>query len=253
MDKNSAIGIFDSGVGGVSVLRDAMTLLPREHFLYYGDNLNAPYGTKSEDEIRTLATHVADVLCAYGVKALVVACNTATSAAAASLREKLTIPVIGMEPALKPASQLWHGGRILVLATPATLRQHKFQLLSEKYGEHADVCPCAGLMEFAESGELEGERIDRYLSRQLAPWRDVQIDAAVLGCTHYVFLRRALSRALPGVPLIDGNDGTARRLMSLLDQGGMLRSEGEGSVSFMTSGDETVYIPLMEKLLRIPI
>ena len=253
MDRNSAIGFFDSGVGGVSVLRDAARLLPHERFLYYGDNLNAPYGTKSEDTIRTLATHVADVLLTYDVKALVIACNTATSAAAAALRARLTIPVVGMEPALKPASQLWRGGRILVLATPATLRQNKFRLLNEKYGEHAVVRPCAGLMELVEEGELSGDRLNDYLSGVLAEYRGVQLDAVVLGCTHYVFLKRALSRLLPGVPLIDGNEGTARRLMSLLKQSDLLRGEGEGTVTFMTSGDEAVFIPLMEKLYRVPV
>ncbi len=253
MDRNSAIGFFDSGVGGVSVLRDAVRLMPHERFLYYGDNINAPYGTKSEDTIRTLAIHVADVLLSYDIKALVIACNTATSAAAAALRARLTIPVVGMEPALKPASQLWHGGRILVLATPATLRQNKFQLLNEKYGEHAVVRPCAGLMELVEAGELAGERLDAYLTAVLDEYRGVQLDAVVLGCTHYVFLRRALARLLPGVPLIDGNEGTARRLRSLLEQGDALRPEGEGGVTFMTSGDEAVFIPLMERLYRVPV
>ena len=227
--------------------------MPHERFLYYGDNLNAPYGTKSEDTIRTLATHVADVLLSCGVKALVIACNTATSAAAASLRATLSIPVVGMEPALKPASMLWHGGRILVLATPATLRQQKYQALSEKYGEHAVVQPCAGLMEFVEAGELGGERLMAYLKDALADYANTQVDAVVLGCTHYVFLKRALGELLPGVPLIDGNEGTARRLEYLLAQGDMLRQEGEGSVRFMTSGDEAVFIPLMEKLYRIPV
>ena len=253
MDRNSAIGFFDSGVGGVSVLRDAARMLPHERFLYYGDNLNAPYGTKSEDTIRTLATHVADVLLTYDIKALVIACNTATSAAAATLRANLSIPVIGMEPALKPASMLWHGGRILVLATPATLRQNKFRLLNEKYGEHAVVRPCAGLMELVEEGELEGARLEAYLRGMLAEYDGVQLDAVVLGCTHYVFLKRALSRLLPGVPLIDGNEGTARRLQSLLEQGDLLRAEGEGSVTFMTSGDESIFIPLMERLYRVPV
>ena len=253
MDRNSAIGFFDSGVGGVSVLRDAVRLMPRERFLYYGDNLNAPYGTKSEDTIRTLATHVADVLLTYDIKALVIACNTATSAAAATLRARLTIPVVGMEPALKPASQLWHGGRILVLATPATLRQQKFQLLNEKYGEHALVRPCAGLMELVEAGELEGGRLEAYLRALLEEYAGLQLDAVVLGCTHYVFLRRALSKLLPGVPLIDGNEGTARRLQSLLAHGGLLREEGEGGVTVMTSGDESVFIPLMERLYRVPV
>ena len=253
MDRNSAIGIFDSGVGGVSVLRDIMRRLPRERFIYYGDNLNAPYGTKSEAEIRALAVNVANVLMKSDIKALVVACNTATSAAVATLRETLSIPVVGMEPALKPASFLWHGGKILVLATPATLRQHKFQLLSEKYGEHALIRPCAGLMEFVESGDLTGEPVRAYLKDMLSDYADVRLDAVVLGCTHYVFLKRVLSELLPDVPLVDGNDGTARRLTDLLDKGGLIRAEGEGGVEFMTSGDPSVYIPLMQKLFRVPI
>ena len=251
--KNEAIGIFDSGVGGVSVLRDMARMLPHERFVYYGDNLNAPYGVKSEEEIRTLAMNVADVLLALHIKALVVACNTATSAAIIQLREQLSMPVIGMEPALKPASQMCRGGQVLVLATPATLRQNKFQRLYEQYGQNAVIQPCAGLMEFAEKGELEGEGIDRYLEELFAPYRNVQLDAAVLGCTHYVFLKRAIQKALPGVPLVDGNEGTARRLEYLLREGNLLREEGEGGVTFMTSGDAETYLPLMEKLFRTEI
>lgn len=253
MKNDRPIGIFDSGVGGVSVLRDMVRMLPHERFVYYGDNLNAPYGVRKEEEIRTLAMHVADVLLSFDVKALVVACNTATSAAVAQMRERLDIPVVGMEPALKPASQMWHGGKVLVLATPATLRQNKFQRLNELYGQNAIIQPCAGLMEFAEAGKLEGEEIDSYLKECFAPYRDMQLDAAVLGCTHYVFLKRAIQKALPGVPLVDGNEGTARRLQYLLREGNMLRESGEGSVTFMTSGDEEVYLPLMKKLFELPI
>ncbi len=250
---DSPIGVFDSGVGGVSVLRDMARLLPHERFIYYGDNKNAPYGTKNEEEIRALAMHVADVLTDMNVKALVVACNTATSAAIVQLREKLSIPVVGMEPALKPASKLWHGGQVLVLATPATLKQNKFQHLYELYGQNAVIQPCAGLMEFAERGEMEGEGIEHYLKECLAPYRDIQIDAAVLGCTHYVFLKKAIAKVLLGVPLIDGNDGTARRLEFLLRERSLLKAEGEGGVRFMTSGAEDVYLPRMEMLFHTPI
>lgn len=253
MKNDRSIGIFDSGVGGVSVLRDMVRMLPHERFVYYGDNLNAPYGVRQEEEIRTLAMHVADVLLSLDVKALVVACNTATSAAVAQMREKLDIPVVGMEPALKPASQMCHGGKVLVLATPATLRQSKFKHLHELYGQNAIIQPCAGLMEFAEAGELEGEKIEGYLEECFAPYRGMKLDAAVLGCTHYVFLKRAIGKALPGVPLVDGNEGTARRLQYLLSEGNMLRKEGGGSVSFMTSGDEEIYLPRMKKLFEMPI
>ena len=253
MNSESAIGVFDSGVGGVSVLRDMARLLPRERFVDYGDNLNAPYGTKSEDTIRTLAMNVADVLLALDVKALVVACNTATSAAIVQLRERLTIPVVGMEPALKPASKMRHGGKVIVLATPATLRQDKFRRLYELYGQNAVIRPCAGLMEFVEREELEGPEVERYLDWCFAPYRNEQIDAAVLGCTHYVFLKKAISKVLPGVPLVDGNDGTARRLEFLLKERNLLRNEGEGKITFMTSDDEKAYIPLMERLFRLEI
>ncbi len=253
MNSKSAIGVFDSGVGGVSVLRDMARLLPRERFVYYGDNRNAPYGVRSEEEIRSLAMNVADVLMGYDIKALVVACNTATSAAIVQLREKLSIPVVGMEPALKPASELWCGGQVLVLATPATLRQNKFQQLYELYGQKAIIQPCAGLMEFAEREMLEGEEIDAYLNECFAPYRGVQLDAVVLGCTHYVFLKKAIAKALPGVPLVDGNSGTARRLEFLLKERNLLREEGEGEIAFMTSGNEAEYIPLMERLFKLEI
>lgn len=253
MNSESAIGVFDSGVGGVSVLRDMARLLPNEQFVYYGDNLNAPYGVKSESEIRALAIDVAETLVRRDIKALVVACNTATSAAIVQLRERLTIPVVGMEPALKPASELWCGGQVLVLATPATLRQNKFRQLYELYGQKAIIQPCAGLMEFAEQGKLTGEEIDRYLDECFAPYRGVQLDAVVLGCTHYVFLKQAISKALPGVPLVDGNNGTARRLEYLLKERNLLRTSGEGGVTFETSGDAARYIPLMEQLFQAEI
>ena len=253
MNSDCAIGVFDSGVGGVSVLRDMARLLPRERFVYFGDNLNAPYGTKREEEIRTLAMNVADVLLASDIKALVVACNTATSAAIVQLREKLTIPVVGMEPALKPASQMRRNGKVVVLATPATLRQAKFRRLYDLYGQNAVIKPCPGLMEFAEKEILEGPELDGYLTRCFAPYKNEQIDAAVLGCTHYVFLKKAIQKALPGVPLVDGNDGTARRLEFLLKERNLLRTEGEGEVTFMTSGDENEYIPLMKRLFALEI
>ena len=252
MDKLSPIGVFDSGVGGVSVLRDMTRLLPRERFIYYGDCKNAPYGTKDEETIRALALAAADRLLELDIKALVIACNTATSAAAQALRDKLTIHVVGMEPALKPASQLWHGGRILVLATPATLRQRKFQRLNELYGEHAEICPCAGLMEFVEAGDTGSDALISYLEDVLRPWLSRQLDAVVLGCTHYVFLKEAIARVVPGVPLIDGNDGTARRLKSLLEADGMTADSGQGGVTFMTSGDPDRMLPLMRRLLHTP-
>lgn len=248
MSDARPIGVFDSGVGGVSVLRDLVRLLPRERFIYYGDNKNAPYGTRSEEEIRALSLDVANWLLSRDVKAMLVACNTATSAAIQTLRERLSIPVVGMEPALKPAYELHADGKILVLATPATLRQAKFHRLYERYGEHAVALPCPELVEFVESGRCEGDEIDAYLARRFADVQGEKLAAAVLGCTHFSFLKRALGKALPGVPLLDGNEGSARRLEYLLRENGTLREDGEGSVEFFTSGDEDVFLPLMRRL-----
>lgn len=248
MSDARPIGVFDSGVGGVSVLRELVRLLPRERFIYYGDNKNAPYGTRSEEEIRALSLDVAKWLLSRDVKAMLVACNTATSAAIQTLRERLSIPVVGMEPALKPAYELHADGKILVLATPATLRQAKFRRLYERYGEHAVALPCPELVEFVESGRCEGAEIDAYLARRFADLQGEKLAAAVLGCTHFSFLKKALGRALPGVPLLDGNEGSARRLEYLLRENGTLREAGEGSVEFFTSGDEAVFLPLMRRL-----
>lgn len=247
------IGVFDSGVGGVSVLRDLARLLPHEHFIYYGDNKNAPYGTRGEEEIRALSLDVAQWLLARNIKAMLVACNTATSAAVETLRAQLSIPVVGMEPALKPAYELHAEGQILVLATQATLRQKKFQRLYEKYGERAITLPCPGLVELAEQGRCEGAEVDAYLARRFAGIKREALSAVVLGCTHYSFFKRAIGRALPGLPLLDGNEGAARRLRYLLEENGTLCGEGEGRVEFFTSGDEGVFLPLMRRLFEMPI
>ena len=244
------IGVFDSGIGGVSVLRNLRALLPGETFVYYGDDVNAPYGTRPEAEILRLARADVRFLAGFGVKAIVIACNTATSAAAKTLREEMTMPIIGMEPALKPASAMRKNGIVAVLATPATLRQQKFRVLMEKYGEHAVPIPCAGLMEFVERGEIDGERLDAFLEKIFQPFRAEPIDAAVLGCTHYVFLKDAIARALPGVPLVDGNEGTARQLKRVLEERGLLSPEPCGSVEMHTSGNAETLLPLMRRLLE---
>lgn len=244
------IGIFDSGLGGISVLRNMKRLLPFEDYIYFGDDKNAPYGTREEKEILRLSENVVSFLTERNVKAIVIACNTATSASAQALREKMSIPIIGMEPALKPASLMRKTGMIAVLATPATLRQNKFKLLMEKYGEYALPLPCPGLMEFVEKGVTEGEELDAFLQETFAPYRETKFDAAVLGCTHYVFLKRAIGKALPGTSLVDGNEGTARQLKRVLEEKGMLNSDGEGRVSLYTSGDSERLLLLMERLLN---
>ncbi|MBR2663510.1 MAG: glutamate racemase [Clostridia bacterium] len=248
-DRNSPVGVFDSGVGGISTLGALKRELPGEHFLYYGDTRNAPYGTKSTGEVIACVRRVVERLLRADIKALVIACNTASGAAAATLRAELSLPVIAMEPALKPAEEAWQGGRILVMATPLTLRQEKFLGLMERFGAHAAPLPCPGLMELVEAEDEAGAR--RYLEKLLAGWDLDSVDAVVLGCTHYVFLKPMLRRMLPDrIRITDGNAGTARQLRRVLSERDLLRTAGPGAVRMETSGDPEVILPVMRRLFR---
>ena len=245
---NDLIGFFDSGVGGVSVLHTARRILPNEHFLYYGDNGHAPYGPKPLEEIRRLSAESVGVLLDRGVKAVVIACNTATSAYAEILRAELKLPVIGMEPALKPAQEARHGGEILVLATQATLTLPKFQRLMKRYGDHVIPVVGRGLVELVEAGKADSPETEAALRGLLGRYVGRSIDSVVLGCTHYPFLAGAIRRMFPAAELFDGRTGTCMRLKHLLEAGG-LRSKGtEGSVEFLTSGDAST-IALMRRLM----
>lgn len=258
MQKNAPIGIFDSGSGGISVLRTALSMLPCEHFIYYGDTANAPYGTKTEQEVTALAKQVAEKLLSLGCKALVIACNTATCAAAATLRAMYPdLIIIGMEPALKLAHDLRPEGDILVLATPVSLSSAKYRLLYTAYGEHAHSIPCPGLMDFVERGDIGSSALKAYLADKFAPYlaQGKAPAAVVLGCTHYVFLRDTIRSLLPESTLVlDGNEGTVRQLGRRLHQQELestLPTEGE-RVRILTSGDEKSRA-LMEQLLRLPL
>ena len=248
MSDARPIGVFDSGVGGVSVLHTARRILPNEHFLYYGDNGHAPYGPKPLEEIRRLSAESVGVLLDRGVKAVVIACNTATSAYAEILRAELKLPVIGMEPALKPAQEARHGGEILVLATQATLTLPKFQRLMKRYGDHVIPVVGRGLVELVEAGRADSPETEAALRELLGRYVGRSIDSVVLGCTHYPFLAGAIQRMFPEAEMFDGRTGTCMRLKHLLEAGG-LRSKGtEGSVEFLTSGDAST-IALMRRLM----
>lgn len=243
------IGVFDSGVGGISTLSAMRRELPDEHFLYFGDTANAPYGTKPREQVLSLVRQVAEHLLAQQVKAIAIACNTATSVAAAELRGTYDLPIIGIEPALKPAAENRHGGSILVLATPVTLKLEKFARLMSLYGEGAVRVPCPGLMDLVEREDFMAA--GKYLIELLAPYDLDEVDAVVLGCTHYVFLRPLLRAMLPEhVQLFDGNEGTARQLRRVLDQRSLLAAPGSGGLTLQTSGDPNKVIPQMERLLH---
>lgn len=250
MADRRPIGVFDSGVGGISTLAEMTRLLPRERFLFYGDTAHAPYGTKPRETVMGYVRDVMETLLAQDVKAVAIACNTATSVAAAALRAEYDLPIIGMEPALKPAHELRHGGSILVLATPMTLKLEKFQRLMSLYGEGAVPLPCPGLMELVER-EAFGQA-KRYLTEHFMPYNLGGVDAVVLGCTHYSFLKPVLKDLLPErIEVLDGNLGTARQLKRVLEERGLLCTEGHGSIDFQTSGNQSEVLPQMKRLMRL--
>ena len=250
--KKDYIAVFDSGVGGISVLRHLLRLMPGERFLYYGDSANAPYGTRSREEVEALTFAAVRKLMARGIKALVIACNTATSAAIAALRQAYPdLIIIGIEPALKLAADRFPGGNIGVMATPMTLREEKFNALLHRYGETGQVykLPCPGLVELVESGQGEGPRMDGLLSELLGPYRG-KLDAVVLGCTHYPFAAPAISRVLgEGTVLLDGGEGTARETQRRLSSAGLLL-EGAGELEIRNSLPEQRIIDLCYTLLE---
>ena len=248
---------FDSGVGGISILRRSVRLLPCEDYLYFGDSLHAPYGVRSLGEVRELCLNALEPLIARGVKALVVACNTATSAAIGALRERCPdLIVIGTEPAIKPAVERHEGGRILVMATPMTLKEEKFLALQAQYQPRAEIIPlpCPGLMEFVEQGVTSGGAVEGYLLDKLEPYRNVPVSAIVLGCTHYPFLTGAIRRIVGRhVEIIDGADGVAQQLRSRLAAENLLSARTEpGRVAFENSLDQPEILELCRTLLNAP-
>lgn len=235
MDRRP-VGVFDSGLGGISVLGELLRVLPNENFVYFGDTKHIPYGDKEPSQVLAYTHQAVDRLIALGCKAIVLACNTATGVAAGALRQELDMPIIGMEPALKPASLLPGEGRVVVMATRVTLSQPKFLRLMDLYGQDAYPLPCPGLMECVEAGELSGPRVEGLLNRLLAPCRTMNVKAVVLGCTHYPFLRSAIAGFFAaGTPLIDGNLGTARQLGRRLAEEGLASDGPGGGVTFLSS------------------
>ena len=251
-EKTNFIAVFDSGVGGISVLRNLRRVMPNERFLYYGDSANAPYGSRLTAQIRQLSLNAAEKLLAQGCKALVVACNTATAAAIDALRQQYPDKIIvGIEPALKPAADRFPGGCIGVLATEVTLREEKFHRLMEHYGQLCRVVrlPAPGLVELIEQGKADSPEAEALLKTLLTPWVG-KLDALVLGCTHYPFASAVIRRILgEQVALFDGGDGTARETRRRLELAGLL-SDGGGEVVWQNSSDDPEILALCRALLE---
>ena len=257
MDKtNFSIGFFDSGVGGISVLKEAVKLLPKENYIYMGDSLNAPYGVKTPEEVRKLTFNMVDKLISMNVKAIVVACNTATSIAIDELRKAYKgIPIIGIEPALKPAVESYGNGIIVIMATPMTLSENKFSKLRERYNKASDIIPmpCDGLVEIIEAGNTNGEIVEAYLRNRFKNIAKEKVSSVVLGCTHYPFIKEALINVINDeVAVIDGSLGTVKQLKRKLEQKGLLNTNNEqGAVKILNSKSDEKLIDLSYKLLGI--
>ncbi len=247
--KSDYIAVFDSGVGGISVLKELISQMPGENYLYFGDSANAPYGEKTTEQVRQLTLNAAEKLLARGVKALVIACNTATAAAINALREAHPDTIIvGIEPALKVAADHFPGSRVGVMATPVTLREEKFSQQMHRF-ENVMVTPIpvTGLVELIESGADAGQ-IEAVLHPCLDPYAG-KLDAVVLGCTHYPFAAKEIQKILgEKTVLLDGSIGTAAQTRRLLENAGLLLEES-GSITIENSASDPGLIRRCRDLL----
>lgn len=251
------VGVFDSGLGGLSVVREMQRLLPGEDLLYFADCAYCPYGIRSPEEIRNRSRLVVGQLIDGGAKVVVVACNTASAMAIYHLREVYPeVPIIGLEPAVKPAVAMTRSGKVGVLATPRTVTGERLRWLIETHAGGVEVHRVAatGLVELVEAGVLRGEAVTAALRPLLDPMVAIGVDVVVLGCTHYPFLREAIQQHVGlQVRVIDSGEAIARRVDHVLSEAGLKwRGESVGSLAFATSGDLAIVEPVAAQLLRGP-
>ncbi len=232
------IGIFDSGIGGLTVLHQALLTLPKEDYIYYADTDHVPYGTKTRDEIIRYVDEAVEFLVGKGVKAIVIACNTATSTAIDYVRSKYTLPILGMEPAVKPAVANSNGKRVMVIATPITVKEEKLRNLIEQVDDNhrVDLLALPGLVRFAEAGLFEGEEVEQYLRQELGTYKLENYSALILGCTHFNYFKDSYRKIFPSkVDFIDGSVGTVNYLKKILEERKQLENN-HGTVEYYMSG-----------------
>ncbi|MCL6635328.1 MAG: glutamate racemase [Peptococcaceae bacterium] len=256
MPSPKPIGLFDSGVGGLSIMREVRRLLPAEDLLYFADSAHCPYGLKPPAAIRARALVICDFLLSRGVKVMVIASNTTSVAALDAVRERAGVPVVGVEPAVKPAVSVTRNGRVGVLATGVTLAGERFNSLVERFGDGVEVYtqPCPGLVELVESGRWERPGAEALLARYLDPLLARGVDTVILGCTHYPFLRPLVEKlAGDGVTVIDTGEAVARQVVRVLEGNGLLAAKtGRGRERFFTSGSPEKVEPVMRLLWGNP-
>ncbi len=250
------IAVIDSGVGGISVLKELTVLLPEEDFLFFGDEANAPYGTKSRTDVCSITVNnVKKLIVDYNIKAVVIACNTATGASVGVLRNMYPeMPIIGIEPEIKTAAFSSEHPTVLIMATPLTLSQPKFLYLKNKYRKKADfrLLPCPGLMELIEEGHLNDKSLKDYLEKLFNSLRGNKFDAIVLGCTHYPHIKNSISEFFPGIPIYDGCRGTAAETRRRLEESGLAEHSGRtGTIHFLTTANNPNFFKICNTLLNM--
>lgn len=252
---NKPIGIIDSGIGGLTVLKQIKEDLPLEDYIYVADSKNAPYGPQSPEHVKTYVFRIVDFLISHDVKLIVVACNTATAAAINDVRQKYSIPVVGLEPAVKPAALHTKTKNIGVLATEGTFRGNHFQTTASKYKDYVDIHlqVARGLVELAEDGIFEGEQVDKLLIKYISPLLLKNIDFLVLGCTHYPYFYDSIKKITGNnVEVIDSAKPVSIRVKDLLMINHMLRTENNNpQLKFFTTGNDFSFQKALTKLFKV--
>ena len=250
--NNNPIGVFDSGIGGLTVLKKLIETLPNENYIYYADIDNVPYGTKTKEEVRKYINNAVDFFISKKVKVIVIACNTATAIAVEELREKYDIPIIGIEPAIKPAVENRGKKRVMVMATPITVKSEKIKELLEKLNaiEYVDLIAMPKLVEFAENKDFESDKVKEYIQEQLKEYNLNDYSNLVLGCTHFPFFKKVLSEIFSkDIQIIDGSQGVANRLKYVLEENNLL-GNNKLNIEYYYSGKIVKNKDELNKLLK---
>lgn len=248
------VGIFDSGVGGITVLKQAMDIMPQVDYIYYADNLHVPYGTKPKEEVFGYVKQVVEFLVSQGVDAIVIACNTATCIAVQDLRKQYDLPIIGMEPAVKLALDGNKTGKVLVTATALALKSEKYKdLVQQVDRQHRTISlPLPELVTFAEERAFDEEKLKVYFEEKFRAFDLKEFNGLVLGCTHFVYFRKYLERILPShIKIYDGNEGTVRHLKACLGLEEQNDTKSKPCVTFYYSGQKCESIKLLETYLKL--
>ena len=254
--NNSPIGIFDSGIGGITIFNSVKKLLPNEDVIYFSDNLHSPYGNKSLKTIKELSFKNTRWLLDKGCKIIVVACNTVTTNSISDLRNSFNFPFIGIEPAIKPAAMKTKTGKIGILATKGTLSSSLFNSTSNDYASNIEIIEKNGdgLVQLIENGIFEGVEIERLLHKYLDSMIGKKIDHLVLGCTHYPFLNKILSKILPNtIKIIDSGEAVAKQTKDLINKHKINKESNQGNYSFYCNGDSSSLNKILDKKYKINI